>query len=234
VLRLDRHRFLVTAEARAPTGAPGAARDAVRHEGRWLRLVPVVVDPPAALTAGGPVVAPEGARVRGADAPPAGWDCPPGPAPRADLAVADSADTAGVHASVPAAPQVDVTPGARDDARWTQLGDDDWDAVSRRAAVVIAAGAALSPSPRVNAAGGCVADASAWGEPWRGAGSVVPCAAVAPVVHVRGAGVTRLVGPARAQGVILVDGDLRSSATCRWSASCWCAARCAPAPRRCA
>jgi hypothetical protein len=125
-----------------------------------------------------------------------------------DIAVTDPADTTGVHATVPAAAQVSVSPAARDDARWTQLGDDDWDEVARRAAVVVAAGTTVSPSPRATGVGDCVDDASSWGEPWRGAGSVVPCAAAAPLVHVRGAGVTRLVGPARAQGVILVDGDL--------------------------
>jgi cytoskeletal protein CcmA (bactofilin family) len=39
-------------------------------------------------------------------------------------------------------------------------------------------------------------------------GAVAPCTGSVPVVHLRGAGTTRLRGPARIQGTLLVDGDL--------------------------
>ncbi|MDF1505454.1 hypothetical protein [Roseisolibacter sp. H3M3-2] len=208
LLRLDRHRFLAVAGARASTGAPGAAAHAERRVGRWLRLVPVVVAPLAALTAGGPVVAPDGVRIRGGDVPPDGWACEPGASSLADVAVADPADTAAVHPGALAGPLVVVVAGARDDARWSVFGDDDWDGLARRATVVVPAGASLSPEPRVAAGDACVVDGASWGEPRRGAGAVGACSGAAPVVHLRGVGVTRIVGPARAQGVLLVDGDL--------------------------
>jgi hypothetical protein len=207
LLRLDRHRFLLTAEARARTGAAGGAREAVRRTGRWLRLARVLVDAPAALTAGGPVVAPPGARLAGADAAPPGWTCPATGAAAPDLAVADTLDAADVEPDALASPSVAVTAAARDDARWDALGDDTWNGLAARAAVVVPAGAELAPTPREET-GRCVVDAAGWGEPRRGATAVTACTQTAPVVHLRGPGVTRLRGPARMQGVLLVDGDL--------------------------
>lgn len=207
IVRLDAHRFLLVAESRVATGAPGAGAVAVRRVGAFVRLVRVWIAPPAALTAGGAVVAPAGAEVRGADASPAGWDCPAAASSVADLAITEPQDSAGVAPEVPATPSVLVTPAARDDATYERFGDESWDALARRADVVVPAGGDVSPSPREEA-GACVVDVGSWGEPRRGVGASVPCTPVAPVVHVRGAGVTRLRGPARLQGMLLVDGDL--------------------------
>jgi hypothetical protein len=207
VLRLDVHRYLLVAESRARTGAPGAGGEAVRRVGAFVRLQRVWIAPPAALTAGGPVVAPAGAAVRGADVAPAGWDCPPVPASVADLAIAHPDDSVDIAPGVLAGPAVVETPVARDDATYERFGDDTWDALVERAHVVVPAGGSYSPAPREQG-GACVVDAASWGEPRRGAGAS-SCAATAPVVHVRGVGVTRLVGPARMQGMLLVDGDLQ-------------------------
>lgn len=207
VLRLDAHRYLLVAEARVATGAAGAGATAIRRVGAFVRLIPVTIAPPAALTAGGPVAAPDGATIRGADAAPPGWDCPPAPSGAADLAVARDADTVLLARSVPSTPSVLVAPVARDDATYEGFGDESWDALARRADVVIDAGLDLSPLPR-EVAGACVVDAGSWGEPRRGAGASAACTEVAPVVHLRGPGVTRLRGPARMQGILLVDGDL--------------------------
>ncbi|MGZ8468558.1 MAG: hypothetical protein ACXW61_03755 [Gemmatirosa sp.] len=207
VLRLDVHRFLLVSESRARTGVPGAGAEAVRRVGAFVRLQRVWIEPPAALVAGGPVVAAAGAVIRGADVAPAGWDCPQPPAPAADLAIAHPDDSVDVAPGVLATPAVLETPAARDDATYERFGDDAWDALARRAHVVLAAGGVHSPAPREQG-GACVVDAGSWGDPRRGAGASSSCAASAPVVHVRGAGVTRLVGPARMQGMLLVDGDL--------------------------
>jgi hypothetical protein len=206
VLRLDVHRYLVSAESHARTGAPGADSAAVRRVGQFVRLHRVLIEPPAALTSGGPVVAPSGALVRGADVAPTGWDCPLADASAADLAVAHPIDSADVASGVLATPTVLETAAARDDATYEQFGDETWDALTARAHVVVPTGGAYSPTPREQG-GACVVDAGSWGEPRRGVGAT-SCANSAPVVHVRGAGVTRLVGPARMQGMLLVDGDL--------------------------
>jgi formylmethanofuran dehydrogenase subunit C len=74
----------------------------------------------------------------------------------------------------------------------------------------------LSPAPAASGAAvvpgaldaePCALTSGSWGEPLRGAGAVAACVGARPLVHVRGAA-TRLVGPARFQGTLLVDGDL--------------------------
>ena len=208
VLRLDAHRFLLVGESSADTRAAGAGRQAIARVGAFVRLSRVWVEPPGALVAGGSIEAADGASVQGSDVPPDGWsDCPPPEGATADLAVASPADTAALPLTVLGGNGVVLTPAAREDALYETFGDVTWSALTARADVVVRAGAEVSPSPRTDAAG-CVVDAASWGEPLRGAGSVVDCIATAPVVHVRGAGVTRLRGPARLQGMLLVDGDL--------------------------
>ncbi|GLC27897.1 hypothetical protein [Roseisolibacter agri] len=207
VVRLDVHRYLLVAESRVATGVVGAGSLAVRRAGAFVRLSRVWIAPPAALTSGGAVVAAAGAVLRGGDVAPAGWDCPPPLPVPADLAIGADADSVGVAPDVPAAHRVLVTPAARDDATFDVYGDQSWDALVQRADVVVPSGTDVSPLPR-EAGGACVVDVGSWGEPRRGAGASAACTEVAPVVHVRGAEVTRLRGPARMQGILLVDGDL--------------------------
>jgi hypothetical protein len=176
--------------------------------GAFVRLKRVWLEPPGAVVAGGRVEAAAGASVQGGDVPPDGWsDCPPAQVGTSDLAVATAADTAGLPPGVLGGAGVTLTANARDDAAYETFGDVTWSTLTRRAGVVLAAGAVASPSPRVDASG-CVVDADSWGEPRRGAGGVSGCTPIAPVVHVRGPGVTRIRGPARMQGMLLVDGDL--------------------------
>ncbi len=208
VLRLDPHRYLLVGEGSADTHAPGVGSRAVARVGAFVRLTRVWIAPPAALVGGGLVEAAAGASVQGGDVPPDGWsDCPPPQVGIPDLAVATTADTVGLPPGVLGGGGVALTPDARDDAAYETFGDVTWSALARRAGVVLAAGGVASPSPRVDA-GGCVVDADSWGEPRRGAGGVSGCMATAPVVHMRGPGVTRIRGPARMQGMLLVDGDL--------------------------
>jgi hypothetical protein len=125
---------------------------------------------------------------------------------------ADTAAVAAPHAdSVRARPGATVaggvraTPGAADPATYERLGGESFDQLARRARVLV--GPEAAPSPRAEGSS-CVAGADAWGEPRRGAGAVAPCVAAAPVVLARAPGLT-VRGPARGQGTLLVDGDLR-------------------------
>ena len=208
VLRLDTHRFLLVGESSADTRTAGAGAQAIARVGAFVRLSRVWIEPPGALVAGGLLEAADGASLRGGDESPDGWsDCPPPQGGVADLAVAVPADTAALPLTVLGGRGVVLTPAARDDPLYETFGDVTWSALSGRADVVVPAGAMASPSPRTDGTS-CVVDSDSWGEPRRGAGSVLDCIATAPVVHVRGAGVTRLRGPARMQGMLLVDGDL--------------------------
>jgi hypothetical protein len=208
VLRLDLHRYLVVGEASADTRVSGAGSRAIARTGAFVRLTRVLIEPPGALVAGGPIEAALGASLRGGDATPDDWtDCPPPQAGVSDVAVAVPADTIGLPPTVLGGAGVALTPAARDDALHEIFGDVTWTALTRRAGVALAAGTVASPSPRAGGSG-CVVDADSWGEPRRGAGAVKDCIATAAVVHVRGSGVTRLRGPARFQGMLLVDGDL--------------------------
>ena len=207
VLRLDTARYLLSADARARTGAPGAQASAGRGIGVFAQLRRVTVPDLAALTTAGPVAAPAGVRIDGADAPPDGWPACPSGAGVTDLAVARPEDSASVRLDALVHHAVVVTSAAGDDATYSEFGDVRWDALTRRADVVVSAGSVVSPLPRADASG-CMRAVDAWGEPQRGPGSVTACHDAYPVVHLRGAGTTLLRGPARMQGVLLVDGDL--------------------------
>lgn len=208
-LRLDAHRYLLTAESSSPafSGPLGAA---VRRIALFAQLDNVAYTPGATLVAAGPVAVGLDAEIRGADAAPLGWtDC-------------TGFDTASVAV---AAPSVGVAPTARvvgsvvtDPGAWSpppaeRFGDVDRAALVARADVVLPAGGAFSPLPRTivgatPADTGCVRDAASWGEPYRGPAAVAACAGDLPVVYVRGPGVTELRGPARLQGTLVVDGAL--------------------------
>jgi hypothetical protein len=65
VLRLDSHRYLLVGEASADTRVSGAGARAIARTGAFVRLTRVLLEPPGALVAGGPVEAAPGASLRG-------------------------------------------------------------------------------------------------------------------------------------------------------------------------
>jgi hypothetical protein len=208
LVRLDTNRFAVVAEAAVRSGSAGAEREAVRRVTRLARLRRIVPAPAATLTSGGPVVVPADARIDGGDGAPEGWrGCGPAGAPVGTVAVGVAADTLEVAPTAVGAGTLLVTPAARASATYEEFGDESWTTLTRRADVTVDAGGSHAPVPRADG-GRCARDASSWGEPWRGAGTIAACASAFPVVHVRGAGRTVLRGPARMQGLLLVDGDL--------------------------
>jgi hypothetical protein len=92
-------------------------------------------------------------------------------------------------------------------ATYSRFGEGTWDALASRAAVTLDGGASASPLPRASG-GACVVDDASWGEPRRGIAAVAACEHASPVVAARAPALT-LRGPARGQGLLLVDGDLR-------------------------
>lgn len=103
-----------------------------------------------------------------------------------------------------------ATPADREAARALAMvrpGGATWRALAARATVVVADGATRSPLPALDADGTCDTAASGnWGEPGGTGIAVAPCSRHAPVVHALGD--LRIDGPARGQGVLLVNGNL--------------------------
>lgn len=211
VARLDASRFLLVGSAPLPPGTWGGA--GARRAALVARLRHLRAHAPAAVTGAGPLRLHPGALVAGGDATPDGWTAcaptaaPPEPVPALRLPDPAALDAAPGTVVGPIVPE--PVAGAPDP--YDRFGDERWATLTARATVRHSAGGAHSPVPAVDASGACAA--GAWGEPWRGAGAVAPCAARASVVHLAGPGVTTLRGPARFQGVLLVDGDLAIDGT---------------------
>jgi len=207
-LRLDAERFLVEASARARASQPGVGAWAERTASVVVRLHRATPAALGAVTAASAVELLDGATVDGRDAPPSGWsDCPASANDSVAIAAASITD---VHvargASVSGA--VAQSAVAADARTYDTFGAERWADLARRADVAIDAAidsSARTPRPRA-AAGRCVLDADAWGDPVHDASGVAECATTYALVVVRGNLTVR--GPARGQGVLLVDGDL--------------------------
>jgi hypothetical protein len=203
--------FLLDARASAPAGPLGAVRVATRRLRLLVRLRHLAPTLEGAIGTAGSLAVAAGARVSGADGAPEGWaECGAWGEVPADVAAVAVADADSMHAP----PGVTLDRGVRATASaaghdaYARFGEETWESLAARATVVIEEGAGpVSPAPR-EVAGACVADGASWGEPRRGAGAVAACTLASPVVHARGAELW-LRGPARGQGVLLVDGDLR-------------------------
>jgi len=197
--------FLVEADARAAAAAPGAAGWAERSVSALVHLRPPSIRALAAITSGGPLTLLGNAAVDGHDATPSGWTDCIGPA--ADTAAVATPGPLDVHA----APQAFVS-GALlqhaatvDPSTYAAFGVDDWTSLAARADVAVAVtdGAHVPLPDAVGAS--CVLGAAAWSDPSRGAGAVSACATTYPLVLARGG---LALDGGRAQGVLLVDGDL--------------------------
>jgi hypothetical protein len=170
-----------------------------------VRLVPPRVDALAAVTVGGPIALLDGASVDGRDTTPPGWAACAGPA------VDTAAIVAPGQGAVTTAPQSTMhgalkqQSAAADISTYTTYGAESWSTLASRADVVVdVAGGARSPTPR-SAGAACVLGADTWSEPLRGGSAVDACATTFPIVLARGG---LALHDGRAQGVLLVDGDL--------------------------
>jgi hypothetical protein len=90
---------------------------------------------------------------------------------------------------------------------YARFGGATWATMARDADIVVDGFVPRSPVPRA-VDGGCVLDAGSWGEPLRGLGAEPRCTDAFPLVYAANARPLRLRGPARGQGILLVDGDL--------------------------
>jgi hypothetical protein len=189
--RLAPRTFWVVSEGRAARadGAPHAMRLA----SALLRLAVADPSPQAAVTAAGDVWVGGSTQVRGGGLTPPGWiECDtlgPSTVGHAGILVA-SGRTVSVEpgASVtgsptPGSPATAEDAAAGSPSTYTDFEDEDWAALARRADIEVSG--VVEPAPSASA-GVCDTSGSRtlsnWGEPWRGAGSVVACSTYFPVI----------------------------------------------------
>jgi hypothetical protein len=198
--------FQVESEARSPAGP---ALDARRHVSLAVRLLPAEPMVLAAFTTAGTVHLGALASVSGLDSAPPAWsDCPPSSSAVPAVAAADlGAVTVDAGGVLTGSGPVLAEAAAAEPPTHATFGDESWTSLARDADVRASGLVPHSPSPRANG-GDCVLDRGSWGEPARGIGSVRQCEDAFPVVHVAHARPLLVRGPARGQGILLVDGDL--------------------------
>jgi hypothetical protein len=199
-MRLDARHLLLEATGRTRASTPLV--DAERTMSVVARLDPPVPDAAGAITVGGTLDLLAGAVLDGTDASPPGWS-------RCAATGIDS-----TAAAVVAPDRVRVDPAAQligaivADARassastFTRFASEEWSALDARATVAVPGGSVVTPAPR-ETSGVCVLAADAWSDP---AHASAACAQIHALVVARGALTVR--GPARGQGMLLVDGDL--------------------------
>jgi hypothetical protein len=82
------------------------------------------------------------------------------------------------------------------------------------ASKVITGGTTYSPLPTYNGDGSCnTTDALNWGDPNRATPTAGSCESYFPIIHITGSGVETTLTLGRAQGILLVDGNLKLNGT---------------------
>jgi hypothetical protein len=205
ITRLDATRMLVEATARSRAAAPGAAGFAARTAAVIARLTRPAPNALGAVTIGGALDLTGDATVDGSDVSPSTWTgCPPSASDTVAVA-APSANAVRVAATATVRGALKSNAVAADTQTYALFGEETFASLAARADVVVdAIDGPRSPTPAGDAST-CALGADAWSDPDRASG-IAGCATTYPIVLARGG--LALRGPARAQGVLLVDGDL--------------------------
>ena len=104
-----------------------------------------------------------------------------------------------------------VSPAAADTSTYSVFGDATWASLTGSATIRLTS---TSPNPApIGTATSCTASSSNWGEPNRGAGSVVGCQSTFPVIYAPG---NLSISSGRGQGVLLVEGSLTITGSFYW------------------
>ncbi len=199
VHRLSQRLFLITSMGEGP----GGVRQAV---GMVVRLDPVVLPSPAALTLSGRLEIKQGATLSGRDAQPAGWRCEPGTAPVPGLLISPADSASGLIIECFGSDCISGDPPILTDTSVVQQHPSallpEEVARLRRLAAVQVARPLIRPEPAwINET--CVtARQDNWGDPYP---SDTPCRSYFPLVFVGG---DLEIRGGRGQGVLVVDGDL--------------------------
>ena len=106
---------------------------------------------------------------------------------------------------------VRASPAAADTSTYSVFGDATWASLTGSATIRLTS---TSPNPApIGTATSCTASSSNWGEPNRGAGSVVGCQSTFPVIYAPG---NLSISSGRGQGVLLVEGSLTITGSFYW------------------
>lgn len=220
VTKLNMTTFLVASE-----GEAGATRQtrARRRTSVLLTLNIPQLRVPAAFTGRGADSVGGSSTTNGADVNPAGWDCPAAGPTAAGIATGDSSMTyLGNRFAINGDPPVDRTAAANDTSTYFNLGGTTYSDLASLAAVpgqgivfnvLPLVGLTVTGVGPVELGGNCVVGNSLnWGDPFR-ATPARPCESYMPVIHAKGAGTFSIQGGGggRAQGILIVDGNLAIS-----------------------
>jgi hypothetical protein len=198
IRKLNQGLYLVEVVA-ADSPPPGMASTATRQRlGRLIRVRPVDVAPPAALSGGGSVALGTGDTIDGMDqASLPGGDCAPSDSAMPGV-LAAAIDSTG-NPVIAGSPAVMLQPPADSGLRATDLGA--LAELEAQATVTLGAGTWRTYPSSVGTV--CaVSDPGNWGDPSDGR---LACGGYMPVVHVDG---DLELLPGEGQGILLVDGDL--------------------------
>jgi hypothetical protein len=217
VTKLNTTTFLVTAEGQA--GATRQTRSR-RATSTLLTLDIPQLRVPAAFTGRGAVSVAGSSMTSGADANPTGWDCPTAGPTVAGIATPDSAITySGAQYQVLGNPPVARDPEAADTSTFFDLGGTSYSELAGTVGtkvfdIPVGTTYTINQINPVVSGGTClVSDIRNWGDPWR-LTPAGPCEGYMPIIHARGGGnftIQGAGGGGRAQGILLVDGDLSIS-----------------------
>lgn len=215
--RLNNETFWLVSEGRVGQGGLGAASTAVKRVNAILRLRIPTVRANGAITTMGDIEVKGSAQVTGANTMPPGWvGCDATAVGKAGI-VAPPGVIVSIQKpnSVVGTPQVLRDALVADSATYIRYGDETWNSLVAQASITLTnVNGPPLVGPTVAANGTCNKTAENWGEPSRGAGSVVACYNYFPIIYSRG---DLHVNSGRGQGILLVDGDLQINGGFTWS-----------------
>jgi hypothetical protein len=214
--RLNNETFWIVSEGRVGVGsATDPKSTAIKRVNAILRLRIPSVRANGAITTSGNIKIAGSSLISGANTMPPGWvGCDATAANKAGI-VATPTATVEINnpTRVAGDPQVLRDPLAADSMTYIRYGDETWNSLTAQADIRLPANANPNQIEPTALNGGCNRTATNWGEPFRGAGSVVPCYNYFPIIYVAG---DLALNDGRGQGILLVEGDVMVNGDFTW------------------
>lgn len=212
ITRISPTLFWIRSEGKAANrGGAVTARSVV---GNMVRLLVPNINVVAALTVNGPTTISGSSQISGNDSIPGGWGASCNPAGPAVAGVRDSSATVTTSGACSGASCIVGTPQILIDPTVTSATFNDFGGINF---ATLAAGATwtisgtitgVAPVASGSPASCTVGNSNNWGEPYTGVGSVPSCFGYFPVLYAPG---DVHISGGRAQGILLVEGDLEVS-----------------------
>lgn len=212
VTRLNENTFWVVATGRSSIGI--AALESQRMTHMLVRIAYPTIKPGAAVVTAGDISVKGNALVSGINTDPAGWtQCAQIPG-RDTFAIAYAP---GVNTDLDKAKQIingtNADPAAADSNTYVRYGTESWNSLVANADIKLPGGV-YHPFPVGTQTECSYGVTSNWGEPFRGNGTIASCKDYFPIIYLDGD--ATINGNSRGQGILLVNGDLRTAGTLDW------------------